>query len=198
MEPRHRGAAAGDWFPRKVIADPPFLAKLPDLLRAYVRYSHEREGIRASLTAQTLAAVDHHEPEYQRVIRSARPQGPEALLARLFGADSEAADDPALGEIMLEGLDRQVGGRLALRELDDEPLPDEPFEWSGVPEDVRPVVQEVLDACDRCADEMLDVEHRTAMRRSLSRAAVGDPAAVFRRKASPVRAARDGAWRSTC
>jgi hypothetical protein len=54
-------------------------------------------------------------------------------------------------------------------------------------------VQEVLDASDRCADELLDIEHRTAMRRFLSRAAVGDPAA-FRRKASPVRGSAAVAW----
>ncbi len=182
-----------DWFPRKVIADPPYLAKLPDLLRSYVRYCHEHEGIRATLTADTLAAVDLHEPEYQRVIRSDRPQGPAALLASLFDARSESEDDRTIGEMLLGSLDRKVGGRLALQNLDAQPLPDEPFEYSGIAEDIRPVVQEVLDACDRCADELLDVEHRTAMRRFLSRAAVGDPA-IFRRKASPVRAAAAVAW----
>lgn len=62
-----------------------------------------------------------------------------------------------------------------------------------VADDIRPVVKEVLDSCDRCADELLDVEHRTAMRRFLSRAAAGDPAA-FRRKASPIRCAAAVAW----
>jgi hypothetical protein len=138
-----------------------------------------------------LAAVDRYEPDYQRVIRSVRPQGPRALLAGLFGADDE--DDLSSDEVMLESLDRKVGGRMQLMNLEDDPLPDEPFEWTGVPDDIRPVVQEVLDACDRCADELLDVEHRTAMRRFLSRAAVGDPAA-FRRKASPTRGAAAVAW----
>ena len=182
-----------DWFPRKVIAEPAYLAKLPDLVRGFIRYCHDRQGIRAALTAETLAAVDHYEPEYQRVIRSARPQGPAALLARMFEAPSDDDDDLSTGEIMLEGLDRKVGGRMQLMNLDDDPLPDEPFEWAGIPDDIRPVVQEMLDACDRCADELLDVEHRTAMRRFLSRAAVGDPAA-FRRKASPVRGAAAVAW----
>jgi hypothetical protein len=94
---------------------------------------------------------------------------------------------------MLEGLGRKVGGRYQLQNLDEVPLPDEQFEWAGVAEDIRPVVQEMLDACDRCAGELLDVEHRTAMRRFVSRAAVGDPAA-FRRKASPVRGAAAVAW----
>jgi hypothetical protein len=77
--------------------------------------------------------------------------------------------------------------------LDDVPLPDEDFVWTGTPDDIRPVVQQMLDECDRVAGELLDVEHRTAMRRLLSRAAVADPA-IFRRKASPVRGAAAVAW----
>ena len=45
---------------------------------------------------------------------------------------------------MLEGLDRAVGGRIQLMELDDDPLPDEPFEWAGIADDIRPVVGEML------------------------------------------------------
>jgi hypothetical protein len=185
-----------DWLPRKVIAEPSFLAKLPDLLRAYISYCHDRRGIRAALTAQTLAAVDHYEPDYQRTIRSARAQGPAALLARMFEAQSSndyAEVVLSRGELILQGLERRVGGRLALVDLDASPLPDEPFEWAGIAADIRPVVQQMLDTCDRCADELLDLEHRTAMRRFLSRAAVGDPA-LFQRKASPVRGAAAIAW----
>ena len=183
-----------DWFPRKILGTVPYLAKLPDLLRAYIRYCHHRNGIRSALTTETLAAVDHYEPQYLLAIRSARLQGPSALLARMFEAPATVdVDELTTGEIMLEALDRTVGGRIQLMELDDDPLPDEPFEWAGIADDIRPVVGEVLDACDRCADELLDVEHRTAMRRFLGRAAVGDPAA-FRRRASPVRGAAAVAW----
>ena len=181
-----------DWFPRKIVAEPAYLAQLPALLRAFIRFAHHERGIRAALTEETLAAVDDMEPEYQRTIRSARPQGAEALLAGLLHRDVAGADR-TVAEIMLEALDRRVGGRLQLMELDDRPLPDEAFEWAGIAEDIRPAVQETLDACDRVADELLDVEHRTAMRRFLGRAAAGDPA-VFRRKASPVRGAAAVAW----
>jgi hypothetical protein len=195
-----------DWFPRKVVAKAAFLSKLPAVLRAYIRYCHGQRGIRAALTTDTLAAVDHFEPEYQRTIRSSRPQGPQALLNAMFDARAAAEndfdedddylddlDDLELAAIMLESLDRKVGGRIQLQNLDDRPLPDEPFEWAGIPEDIHPIVGQMLESCDRCADELLDVEHRTAMRRFLSRAAVGDPA-VFRRKSSPVRGAAAVAW----
>jgi hypothetical protein len=182
-----------DWFPRKIVADAALLAQLPDLLRAFIRYSHHERGIRADLTTETLAAVDAWEPEYQRTIRSARLQGPAALVAGMVGSMIDDEDDLSYAQIMLEGLEETVGGRAQLMALDDTPLPDEPFEWAGVPEDIRPVVAEVLSQCDRVADELLDAEHRTAMRRFLSRAAVGDPA-VFRRKASPARGAAAVAW----
>jgi hypothetical protein len=81
-----------DWFPRKIVADAAYLAKLPDLLRAFIRFSHDRQGLRSSLTDETLAAVDHWEPEYQRVIRSTRPQGPAALLASLFPPSDDEDD----------------------------------------------------------------------------------------------------------
>jgi hypothetical protein len=55
-----------DWFPRTVIAEPAYPAKLPDLLRAYVRYCHDRNGIRGDLTAETFAAIDQYEPGLHR------------------------------------------------------------------------------------------------------------------------------------
>ena len=63
-----------DWIPRKIIASPGQLSKAPALLRAFIRFCHAEREIRAALTDETLAAVDEWEPEYQRVIRSPRPQ----------------------------------------------------------------------------------------------------------------------------
>lgn len=182
-----------DWVPRKIMAEAAHLAKLPNLLRAYIRHCHGRLGIRSELTDETLAAVDAYEPDYQRTIRTTRPQGPAALLANLFSEAEWADEEPNTSTIMLESLDRHVGGRLALQALDDDPLPDEPFQWAAIPSDIHHVLHQVLNACDQCADDLLDVEHRTAMRRFLSRAAATDPA-LFRRKASPTRGAAAIAW----
>ena len=77
--------------------------------------------------------------------------------------------------------------------LDAVPLPDEEFDWVGIPEGIRPTVQAILERCDACAGEVFDAEHRTAMRRFLARAARNNPK-VFARKASPVRAAAAVAW----
>jgi hypothetical protein len=174
-----------DWIPRKIVADVPYLAQAPALLRAFIRFSHAERGIRAELTAETLAAVDEWEPEYQEIIRSPRPQGPMALLARMGALDPDgpwaAGDDALTGLDPLAGLAEAVGGRPGLDALDDEPLPDEPFDWDRVPSDVRPRVGAVLELVDRCCTELLDVELRTAARRLLARVAAADPGVFLRR-----------------
>jgi hypothetical protein len=171
-----------DWVPRKLIAGPRLLRKIPALLQSFVAFGHEQIGLRDDLTAETLRAIDHFEPAYRTAITNPRPQGPLALLeqAGLFnphGTSDPEWDPPEWDP--LEQLDRQVGSRDALDSLDDRPLPDDPFRWEGIPEDVRPMVTDVLERCDALCDRRLDVEHRTAVRRLLSKVATADPG-VFR------------------
>jgi Domain of unknown function (DUF6398) len=165
-----------DWIPRKIVASPGYLSKAPALLRAFIRFCHAERKIRPALTDQTLAAVDEHEPEYQRVIRSSRPQGPMALLAAMGLLEDQ---QPWPGEPVearrrfLGALAEEVGGQDALDSLDDTPLPDEEFGWLAVPADIRDRVGEVLAACDRCCGDLLGAEYRTACRRLLARAGPG-------------------------
>ena len=86
-----------------------------------------------------------------------------------------------------------VGGPDVLWALDNEPLPDEPFDWSSVaPADV-PFVGEVLAAADECCDALLDVEYRTIARRLLARVAARDPK-PFRRRPDARRCAAALVW----
>ncbi|MCZ2804868.1 DUF6398 domain-containing protein [Modestobacter sp. VKM Ac-2983] len=178
-----------DWIPRKIVADARLLAKAPDVLRTLIRFAHAERGIRPELTAETLAAVDEFEPEHQEAIRSPRLQGPDALLATLGVLDP----DELLAEQAQQELARVVGGAAALEELDAEPLPDEPFAWERVPDDVHGRVAEVVELVDRCCDAMLDVEHRTATRRLVAAAAEGDPE-VFRRRGRSDTLAAAACW----
>jgi hypothetical protein len=193
-----------DWIPRKLVADAAYLSKAPALLRAFVRYCHAERGIRADLTGDTLAAIDLYDADYQRTIHSPRPQGPMALLAAMGALDPDgpwAIDDDDLdaafdfdhSAFMRELLREAAGGDDALRALDDRPLPDEDFNWSGIAGDVHAKVGEVLALTDACCDQLLDIEYRTACRRLLARAAAGDPA-VFRRRASSATAAAAICW----
>ncbi|MGH3752469.1 MAG: DUF6398 domain-containing protein [Pseudonocardiaceae bacterium] len=192
-----------DWIPRKIAAEVPFLAKAPGLLRALIRFSHHERGIRPELTTRTLGAVDEYEPEYQRLIRSPRLQGPAALLTAMGAPgldgpwpapEARPDDGPAeYHEIMLDTLRRAVGGEDILAELDPEPLPDEAFVWDAIHADVHDRVAEVLGLVDRCCAELLDVEYRTACRRLLARAAAADPE-IFRRRSRAATAAAAVCW----
>lgn len=193
-----------DWLPRKVIAPAEYLAMAPGLLRAFIHFAHAEVGVRSELTDETLAAIDVCGPEFLQVIHSPRLQGPAALLAA-FGLDNlgldseELAGIPGFGglesfeETMLGDLAADVGGREQLDLLDATPLPDEPFQWAGIPDDVSDRVAEVLELTDRCCVQLLDVEYRTACRRVLARVAAGDPA-VFSRKGRVETAAAAVVW----
>ncbi|MEX2621791.1 MAG: DUF6398 domain-containing protein [Egibacteraceae bacterium] len=185
-----------DWLPRKVMADAGFLARAPDLLRSFIRFSHAERGIREALTAETLAAVDRWEPEYQQAVRSPRPQGPAALLAAMGvlddgnSVDDETVDaDRAMRAILREA----VGGAEALDALDAEPLPDEELDLSAVPPDVHERVTEIAEHIDACCGALLDGEYRTACRRLLADVAAADPQ-VFRRRARSDTAAAAVVW----
>jgi hypothetical protein len=164
-----------DWIPRKIVADPGYLSKAPALLRAFIRFCHAERGIRPALTEQTLAAVGKHEPEYQRVIRSPRPQGPMALLATMGVLDDQEWEDEPSGfhRHLLDQLAEEAGGQDVLDSLDDATLPEEEFGWDQVPALARDRVGRALAACDRCCDELLGDEYRTACRRLLARAVPG-------------------------
>jgi Domain of unknown function (DUF6398) len=188
-----------DWLPRKIVAPAAYLAEAPELLRAFVRFAHNESGVRTELTDQTLAAIDDCAPEYYEVIRSPRPQGPAALLEALGigggpGAGFSESDELYwFQEMELETLARQVGGDEQLDHLDTVPLPDEPFDWTGIPDDVTARVAQVLELTDRCCDALLDVEYRTVARRVLSRVASRGPE-VFRRKGRTETAAAAVVW----
>ena len=185
-----------DWIPRKIVADAAYLAMAPALLRAFIRFAHAEVEIRDELTREALATVDLLEAEFQDIIRSDRPQGPHALLAAL-GLDTSEDDwssrSTTAAQDVLDVLSREVGGDAQLDRLDTEPLPDEPFRWDGIADDIRARVGEVLALTDRCCDEVLDIEYRTACRRLLARAAAGDPD-LLRRKARAETAAAALVW----
>jgi hypothetical protein len=174
-----------DWYPRKVLATADLLATLPRLLRDFIRFSHQRRGLRRDLTEETLAAVDRWEPEYQRLIRTDRPQGAEALARMLLDYD--------IGDWATGDLAEAVGGQEVLDALDTVPLPDEEFGWEGVPDDLHPKVAEILALCDDNAEKLLDVEHRTANRRLLRRVVGVDPE-FFRGRASARTTAAAISW----
>lgn len=157
-----------DWFPRKVVADVEQLEKMPRALEGLIRYGHRVSGIRPERTAETMAALRSWESVFLDAI-----------------ADDD--DDWFLDAGPMP--EEVVGGRAAYEAMTDEPLPDEPFDWTGIRDDVRPKIEEILALCDSSADELLDVEHRTANRRLLRKIALADPDYFLGRAAARTSAA---------
>jgi hypothetical protein len=197
-----------DWIPRKIVAPAAFLARAPAVLRAFVRYAHDRSGIRPELTGETLDAIAQWEDEYQQTIRTPRPQGPMALLAAAGWIDEQDAirdsgldagwldeDEPvSYREMMLNLLREEVGDDDTLWTLNSAPLPsDEPLDLTGVADDIRERVREVAELLDAGCLALFDAEHRTAGRRLLADVARGDPR-IFRRKSRVDTAAAALAW----
>lgn len=186
-----------DWFPRKIMGDGAYMRKMPVVARAFVSYAHDDRSIPAHLTVETLDAIDHWEPEYRNLSARSGALMDVAQFLHEQISDGPYLDGPYLDgpieKYMLTTLAERVGGRDELDHLSDEPIPDEEFDWSGIPDDTHARVREILGIVDRCADELLDTEYRTIVRRLLARAASGDPD-VFRRKARTDYAAAALVW----
>ncbi|MBO0844224.1 MAG: hypothetical protein J2P22_02255 [Nocardioides sp.] len=155
-----------DLFPRKVRVGRRAALRLPALLKDLVRFGHELRDIPSSLTPEVLAAVDHWRPVFEPEL--------EAVKTTSFDEDLEDLLEEMRRD-RLDWLELAVGGADALETLDAEMLPDEPFDWRGVPDDIAGKVGEILRMCDENAARFLDVEHRTANRRLLRGVVDGDP-----------------------
>lgn len=176
-------------FADSVIAPIDTMAKLPELLRAYVAFSHAEQELEGDLTEETLTAVDRWEPRYLDAVES-----PMSMFDRLAtaGVDVGAllgrtAVDSARSA--LEQLAEDVGGHTELDGLTTEPLPDEPFHWASVRDSDRARVEAVVAATDRACDAVLDVEHRTACRRLIAELAAPELGVLHQGKPEQVAAA---------
>ncbi len=217
-----------DWVPRKIMAPPAYLKRMPKVLRAYIQFADYERGFDEGLSAETLNCLDELAEDYLEAISDdERPQGVAAAFAamgipesagmnalggpndfedflrsrgferpgisggvempgglEMFGSTFVNVSTPKehYAQTFLNSMALQVGGIEALNLLSRDELADEPFDWTGIEEDIKPTVIATLDITDRCCDEMLNVEFRTACRRVLSRVAKEDPR-IFRRNA---------------
>lgn len=56
------------WLPQRLMPDCASFRLLPDVLRAWVRYSHARQAIRPDLTDDTLAMIDDCEADFRHAV----------------------------------------------------------------------------------------------------------------------------------
>lgn len=172
--------------PVALSGEPREYALVPGLLRGLIRFCHNEGGVPTAETSRALASVTRHEPEYLRL-----RDDPDIVAEREAVAMANAAEYAAAG--LAAYLTRALGSPEAIAALDDRPLPDEALDVAGLPADVTERVCRVTALSDRVADELFDVEIRTATRRLLVLVAAGDPA-IFRRRSDDARLAAAALW----
>ena len=116
-----------------------------------------------------------------------------------FGDDGdiEMFGDPFSMEAALAHLEQQmiaeVGGADAYANLDDAPLPDEPFDWSEVPAQWHDATAATLAKLDQVTTDLCDAELRMVGRRVLAALVAGDTG-LFKRSADTDRLAVSIVW----
>ena len=189
-------------LPRTLLVDEHIARRIPQLLKAFAVWCLGQAAAPDRDVVAVRDAVDEFGPDYVGLVTSfeaLRLREAVKDYARLLG-DSvgivpvlETTDTFDWTEFALDRAAAEVGGREALTALDAEPLPDEDFDWSVVPADIRGPVTETVALLDALATERFDVEFRTACRRFLATAVSGDPD-IFRRRGSTASAAAVAAW----
>lgn len=155
------------------------VTSIASTVRPLIVATYRERSVSDPLTAAAIATLDDVELACERI------------RARHGRFVHDAYRTPI--ERVRDELEECVGGPDALRRLDASPLPDEPFDWQDIPDDVRARVGTVLGLCDAACDAVLDVEHRTATRRLLARVARHGPKS-FRSKARDEIAAAALCW----
>jgi hypothetical protein len=176
-----------DWYPRKVFGTPvSVMRRLPEVLAAFVKFAHDRKGLSPDITVETLESVERWTPHFlEAIARPGRsPKSNTVRLARIAaGFDDEdfeddlLSDGAELAEVLMIDL---AGGWDAYDRLNDEPLPDVPFDWSRVPEGMRLPTVEALALLDQWTIDLFDEEVRAIARWLLAEVLARDPG-VFKR-----------------
>jgi hypothetical protein len=181
--------ALNQTLPAMLSGEPDEYARVPTVLRAFIRYAHAEREVSPTLTLETLEVVDRFEGAFLD-----KRDSPEVVAARaeLAAAFEEIAARSERSWVEQRLLD-ELGSPEAISSLDTQPLPDETLDLTSVPDDIHERVCRVAGLVDQVAERFFDVEIRTACRRLLSMVAANDPA-IFRRRSKDETAAAAIVW----
>lgn len=77
-----------DRFPRKVMGAKTYMNKMPKVLKALIRYSHDQKGLPGELTEETISTVDGYRDEYRSIVADdGRAAGAQAIAQYLRELD---------------------------------------------------------------------------------------------------------------
>ena len=86
-----------NWIPRKVLAEPPLLERLPDALKAWIRFAGRKRGLEDSAVRETCDAVERWPHEMVEKAGDPEAAGPaKEFLVAAKEAGIDLADDEAL------------------------------------------------------------------------------------------------------
>jgi hypothetical protein len=163
-----------DWYPRKVTSPASMHAKVPDVLRSWIRFAGRTSGTRPGLVEETLAAVDDFAEEFHGRMEDPESwDGAKAAVQEMLELGVDLTDPDAVLS-HLEGHAALDAGPAAADG------PPEPFEWRGISSGIRHRVEEVVAHCDRVCAEVLDAEYTTFSRRLVAQLARKRPSPLAR------------------
>lgn len=177
--PEDAVGALNSWLEDPSGHDPDGARFLTDLLSDFIEFAHH-DRVSPDQTAAALQAIERLRAEFLCVVGAAGWRTPVTSWRDVHPTHP------------LQDLVELVGDLATLERLDAEPLPDEPFDWTGVPGILVPALEDLVPLLDSCADQWLTIEHRTAMRRLGASVARRDPRAL--RRGPLVRRAAAIAW----
>lgn len=98
-----------DWLPRKVMLDADEVPRVPDVLRAFVRFAGRRKGLPESLVGETVAAIDGFEPDYLAAMADPGRGGPASEIVTAMLRDGVDLHDPAAVQRWIAGYNAGLG-----------------------------------------------------------------------------------------
>lgn len=204
-----------DWLPRKATFPDETFARVPDVLRRWVRFTAEQRGVGAAAAEEAVASVDRWEGEFRAAVADQGRWGPAKTIAvAMQEAGVDMADQAAIDRFIAAynaglpapkdmppphlgpGVDPEIRRNLeravaAIGPADArEPGPStlEPVDLAAmrVPVALREAAAEVVAHTDRVALEALDADYARIAREIVAR--------LSRKRPSPLARGRREIW----
>lgn len=83
-----------DWLPRKVTLDKEEIDRLPDVLRAVIRFAAAERGLADEFRDETLEAIDLFEPDFREAMADENAGGPAKRIAAAMAQEGVDVLDP--------------------------------------------------------------------------------------------------------
>jgi len=104
-----------DWYPRKTLPDEGEVERVPEVLRAWVRYAGRRRKLPDALISEILDAVDQWLPEFENGMADASRFGPaKSIVAAMKAEGVDVTDSVAINRWMEDFNQRPFDQRAAI------------------------------------------------------------------------------------